>query len=128
MSSRTLYRRFKDGSLDKKLLPMKGKQKRNGSVKKRGKQVFKRSIHSRNKSYPNFKNEFGHFVGDTKVGKNHKSCVITLVERISKAIITLNPENRTAKAIENRLNRRLDQIPKHLVKSIIFDCRKEFSN
>ncbi|WP_105300740.1 IS30 family transposase [Anaerococcus marasmi] len=128
MSSRTLYRRFKDGSLDKKLLPMKGKRKKNGSVEKRGKQAFKRSIHSRNKSYPNFKNEFGHFEGDTIVGKNHKSCVITLVERVSKAIITLKPENRTAKAIENRLNSWLDQIPKHLVKSITFDCGKEFSN
>lgn len=128
MGSRTLYRHFKDGSLDKKLLPMIGKRKRNGSVEKRGKQAFKRSIHIRNKSYPNFKNEFGHFEGDTIVGKNRKSCAITLVERVSKAIITLKSENRTAKAIENRLNSWLDQIPKYLVKSIIFVCRKEFSN
>ena len=128
MSSRTLYRRFKDGTLEAKLLPMKGKRNKNGSIEKRGKQAFKRSIHSRNKSYPNFKNEFGHFEGDTIVGKDHKSCVITLVERVSKAIITLKPENRTAKAIENRLNSWLDQIPKHLAKSLTFDCGKEFSN
>ena len=47
MSSRTLYRRFKDGTSEAKLLPMKGKRKKNVSVEKRGKQAFKRSIHDR---------------------------------------------------------------------------------
>ena len=47
MSSRTLYRRFKDGILEAKLLTMKGKRKKNGSVEKRGKQSFKRSTHYR---------------------------------------------------------------------------------
>lgn len=49
MSSRTLYRRFKDETLEAKLLPTKGKRKKNGSVEKRGKQAFKRSIHDRKK-------------------------------------------------------------------------------
>ena len=128
MSSRTLYRRFKDGTLEVKLLPMKGKKKKNGSVEKRGKQAFKRSIHDRNKYYPNFTTEFGHFEGDTIVGKDHKSCVITLVEKESKAIVTLKPENRTAKSIEERLDKWLEQMPIKLVKSITFDCGKEFSN
>ncbi len=77
MSSRTLYRRFKDGTLEAKLLPMKSKRKKNGSVEKRRKQAFKISIHDRKKYYPNFATEFGHFEGDTIVGKNHKSYVIT---------------------------------------------------
>lgn len=88
MSSRTLYRRFKDGTLEAKLLPMKGKRKKNGSFEKRGKQVFKRSIHDWKKYYPNFATEFAHFEGDTIIGKDHKSCVITLVEKESKAIVT----------------------------------------
>lgn len=53
MSSRTLYRRFIDGTLEVKLLPMKGKRKKNGSVEKRGKQAIKRSIHDRKNYYPN---------------------------------------------------------------------------
>lgn len=81
MSSRTLYRRFKDRTLEAKLLPMKGKRKKNGSVGKRGKQAFKRCIHDRKKYYPNFTTEFGHFEGDTIVRKDHKSCVITLIEK-----------------------------------------------
>ena len=39
--------------------------------------------------YPNFETEFGHLEEDTIVGKNHKSAVITLVEKQSKAIIVL---------------------------------------
>ena len=35
MSSRTLYRRFEDGTLEAKLLPMKGKRKKKGSVEKK---------------------------------------------------------------------------------------------
>ncbi len=73
--------RFKDETLEVKLLPMKGKRKKNGSVEKIGKHAFKRIIHDRNKYYPNFTTEFGHFEGDTIVGKDHKSCVISLVEK-----------------------------------------------
>ena len=61
MSSRPLYRRFKDETLEVKLLPTKGKRKKDGSIEKRGKQAFKRSIHDRLKYYPNFATEFAHF-------------------------------------------------------------------
>lgn len=40
------------------------------------------------KYYPKFATEFAHFEGDTIVGKDHKSCLITLVEKESKAIVT----------------------------------------
>lgn len=46
MSSRALYRRFKNGTLEVELLPIKGKKK-NSSVEKRGKQALKRSTHDR---------------------------------------------------------------------------------
>ena len=68
MSSRTLYRRFKDGTLEAKLLPMKSKRKKNGSFEKRWKQAFRGSIHDRKKYYPNFDTEFAHFERDTIVG------------------------------------------------------------
>lgn len=45
-------------------------------------------------------NEFGHLEGDTIVGLKHKSAVITLVERLSKVIITLKPCGRQAIDIE----------------------------
>lgn len=39
--------------------------------------------------YTNFNIEFGNLEGDTIVGEKHKSAFVTLVERLSKAIITL---------------------------------------
>lgn len=92
------------------------KRKKNGSVKKGGKQAFKRSIYDRKKYYPNFATEFGHFEGDT------------IVEKETKATVTLKPKNRTAKSIEERLDEWLAQLPIKFVKTITFDCGKEFSN
>ncbi|WP_326717468.1 IS30 family transposase [Vagococcus jeotgali] len=127
-SVRTLYRLFSRESFDSTTLPMKGKRKPNGHKEKRGKQAFKRTIHQRDAEHNEFQNEFGHLEGDTIVGKNHKSAVITLVERLSKVIITLKPTGRHAIDIENSLNEWLKKCPNHLFKSITFDCGKEFSN
>ncbi|WP_148813800.1 IS30 family transposase, partial [Enterococcus faecium] len=87
---------------------------------KRGKQGFRRSIRDRKTDYTQFDHEFGHLEGDTIVGGKHKSAVITLVERLSKVIITLKPEGRQAKDIENRLNQWFRCVPKNLFKSITF--------
>lgn len=127
-SSRTLYRRFKDKTFDVNNLPLKGKRKPNGHQERRGKQAFKRTIGERAKEYPNFAHEFGHLEGDTIVGLNHKSAVITFAERLSKAIITLKPDGRKATDIEKAINDWLKQVPRNLFKSITFDCGKEFSN
>ncbi|WP_127824063.1 IS30 family transposase [Enterococcus faecium] len=125
----TLYRRFKTGEFNVLHLPMQGKRKPNGYKEKRGKQAFKRNISERKKKdYVVFEEEFGHLEGDTIVGIHHKSAVITLVERLSKAIIALKPEGRKAVDIENSINEWLQSVPKNLFKSITFDCGKEFSN
>ena len=107
---------------------MKGKRKPNGHKERRGKQSFKRNITEREKDYPQFKEEFGHIEGDTIVGVHHKSAVITLVERLSKVIITLKPNGRKASDIETAMNYWFHGIPRNLFRSITFDCGKEFSN
>ncbi|WP_316400461.1 IS30 family transposase, partial [Enterococcus faecium] len=117
-SVRTLYRMFKDKTFDPHDLPMKGKRKPNGHKEKRGKQAFKRNISERKKDYVVFEEEFGHLEGDTIVGIHHKSVVITIVERLSKAIIALKPEGRKAVDIENSINEWLQSVPKNLFKSI----------
>lgn len=127
-SMRTLYRRFEDETFDRTALPMKGKRKPNGYNERRGKQAFKRNIAEREKDYPLFKDEFGHIEGDTIVGARHKSAVITLVERLSKAIITLKPEGRKASDIETTLTQWFQLLPRNLFKSFTFYCGKEFSN
>ncbi|WP_225743103.1 IS30 family transposase [Marinilactibacillus sp. Marseille-P9653] len=127
-SVRTLYRQFKQGLFDQATLPMKGKRKPNGHKERRGKQAFKRNISERLDDYPHFTKEFGHLEGDTIVGVHHKSAVITLVERLSKVIITLKPDGRKARDIEAAVNNWFKTIPRNLFKSITFDCGKEFSN
>ncbi|MDB1749254.1 IS30 family transposase [Enterococcus avium] len=125
-SVRTLYRMFEKGLFDPLSLPLKGKCKPNGHQEKRGKQAFRRSIHQRKNEYANYSNEFGHLEGDTIIGAKHKSAVITLVERLTKVIITLKPAGRQAKDIEHRMNQWFQTFPRHMFKSITFDCGKEF--
>ncbi|MBU9673922.1 IS30 family transposase [Planococcus sp. CP5-4_YE] len=127
-SVRTLYRLFKNHVFDVATLPMKGKRKPNGHQERRGKQAFKRHISEREVDYPSFQQEFGHIEGDTIVGARHKSAVITLVERLTKVIIALKPSGRKARDIEIALDQWFQGIPRHLFKSITFDCGKEFSN
>lgn len=66
--------------------------------------------------------------GDTIVGVRHKSAVIMLFERLTIVIITLKPAGRKARDIEVSLDQWFQGIPRHLFKSITFDCGKEFSN
>ena len=79
-------------------------------------------------AYPSYHKEFGHLEGDTIIGKNHKSAVITFAERASKLIIALKTPGRKAEDIEVTLTNWFKQLPKNLFKSITFDCGKEFSN
>ncbi|SIO24098.1 Transposase and inactivated derivatives, IS30 family [Carnobacterium alterfunditum] len=127
-SVRTLYRQFKEKIFDETTLPMKGKRKPNGHKERRRKQAFKRNIAERVKDYPQFTKEFGHIEGDTIVGVQHKSAIITLVERLSKVIITLKSDGRKARDIETAMNHWFQVIPRNLFRSITFDCGKEFSN
>lgn len=125
---RTLYRLANRGILKKEDFSWKGKRKPKGHSEKRGKQAFRSDLCEGADSYPDFKTEFGHQEGDTIVGEKKKSAVITLVERCSKAIITLKTNGRKATDIEASINQWLSQVPSHLFKSITFDCGKEFSN
>lgn len=54
--------------------------------------------------------------------------MITLVERLSKVIIALKPEDRRAIDIEIATNTWFQSVPRNLFKSITFDCVKEFLN
>ncbi|MHC0240605.1 IS30 family transposase, partial [Enterococcus faecium] len=109
---------FSKGIFDIDTLPMRGKRKPNGHQEKRGKQQYQRSIHDRSDNYPDFNSEFGHLEGDTIVGIHHKSAVITLVERLSKVIITIKPNGRKALDIETALNQWFSRFPKNFFKSI----------
>ncbi len=88
-------------------MPFNGKRKSNNHCEKRGQYAFHRDLRERAECYPDFETEFGHLEGDTGdniVGKGCKSAVITLVERLSKAIITLKVTGRKASDIEQSID------------------------
>lgn len=127
-SMKTLYRRYRDDSrLDVKKLPMKGKRRSNGHIETRGRGSFCLTIHDRAKIFPNLAHEFGHLEGDSIVGKDHQSRVITLAERLYKPIVALKPKRTDATAVAERLDEWLSDIPRHTFKSITFDRGKEFA-
>lgn len=128
-SSRTLYRLAHTGVFPKQSLPWKGKRHKNGVKDKRGgRYTFRRTLIDQAHAYPRFDTEFGHCEGYTIIGANHHSCVLTLAERQTKAIIALHTNGCTAKDIEDTLDAWLSSLPKNFVKSITFDCGKEFAN
>src|SRR5699024_6383649 len=86
------------------------------------------SLEDRQKAYPKYEDEFGHLEGDTIIGKNHKSAVITFAERVSKLIIALETPGRKAEDIETTLNTWFNRLPKNIFMSITFYCGKEFCN
>ena len=60
---------------------------------------------------PQYQEEFGYLEGDTIVGAHHKSAVIMLVERQSKAIIPLKLTGHEAKDIAETVNKWLRAFP-----------------
>ncbi|VTZ95215.1 hypothetical protein LREP572_02129 [Limosilactobacillus reuteri] len=111
-----------------KQLPMKGKRHPNGYVEHRGKAgQLGRSIYQRYRDFPHYQHEFGHFEADTVQGKAHRGAVMTLVERQSKVMIVLNIHHKTDEAVNCQLDQWLAKLPRHFVKSIIFDNGKEFA-
>ena len=89
ISTKTLYKLAKQGVIDINKLRRKGKNNPKGHNETRGKINTCKTIHERDEKYPNAKTsiEYGHFEGDTIVGKARKSAIVTLVEKYSKYIV-----------------------------------------
>ena len=105
---------------------MKGKRKPKGHQEKLGKQAFRHSIHERSNDCTSFEAGFGHLEGGTIVRQKHESAVITLVERLSKVIITLKPCGRLATDIEKRLNAWFESVPKTCLNQLRLTVGKNF--
>ena len=108
----------------------RGKRYPNGYIETRGRGKtgqLDRSIYERYNDYYCYQKEFGHLEADTVQGNKHHGAVMTLVERISKVEIALNVHHRTAKCVNQSLDKWLVQVPRHLFKLITFDNGKEFA-
>ena len=102
----------------------KRRRKRYGSIDHRGVLQGKRSISER-PDYINNRSEFGHWEGDTVMGKDKHQCFLTLVERKSGLNRMLKLKNRSAKNVTKALISLIAAEP-HIFKSITFDNGTEF--
>lgn len=101
----------------------KKRRKRHGTYDARGRLAGKRLIDERPESV-NSRKEFGHWEGDTVVGRG-SSCILTLVERKSRLTLIGVLRNRTVDEV-NRVATQLLRPLRHAVKTITFDNGTEF--
>jgi len=109
-------------------LRRKGKNNPKGHNETRGKINTCKTIHERDEKYPNAKTsiEYGHFEGDTIVGKARKSAIVTLVEKYSKYIVLLKA-SRKSEDVKEAICKWLSSLHKSCISTITFDRGKEFS-
>jgi len=130
-SKSTLYLRGNELNINmKQTHKYRKKKKKKDPNKLMGKVKDMKSIHERDKTFPGVKNNtvFGHFEGDTIIGSNHSSVLITLAERATKCMIILTSINgKYAYYIKNRIVSYFNNIPYKDLITITFDQGKEFA-
>ena len=92
------------------------------------KRILGRSIEQRPAAV-NDRQEFGHWEGDTVIGKEHKSAILTLVERKTNKGFMLSLKDKSASAVTEAF-KTLKELPYYdnLFKSITFDNGSEFAD
>lgn len=132
----TVYNSINAGKLDldntyeekriKKHLFFKGKPRhKKGKEENRGKISAEYTIHDRPEE-ANLRLEKGHFEADTVLGKHKKSCLITLVERVSRYTVIVKINGKKSEEVRSALQKIIFSLPKK-IKSITPDNGKEFS-
>ncbi len=99
VSFKTIYRGIRAGFFQEetiKLLPRKGKVRKNGVKEKRGRIPDKKMIEERPQG-ANDRSEIGYYEGDAIVGKDHKEVIMTYVCRKTRLIIAELMPDRKAK-------------------------------
>lgn len=131
--TKTLYNIIDAGVLTLRNIDLQLKVKRKSNKEqpsRRHKRLYGRSIEER-PDFINAKAEFGHWEGDSVVGKDGKSSVLTLVERSTGTYIILRTKAKTSEATLTalrRLKRRYGKHFKHIFKSITLDNGSEFAD
>jgi len=108
---------------DLRIMP-KRRRKRYRSDDSRGVLRGKRNISARPKEIDD-RLEFGHWEGDTVMGKDHHQCIITLVERRTGLTRMAKLKNRTAALAAKAIIKIIEAEP-WLFKTITFDNGTEF--
>ena len=106
------YRRTRENTLRK---AFRDKQKAYRKITARPAHIQKRS-------------RYGHWEGDTVVGKGHSGCIATFVERKSGYLMAVKLNRGTAKKFELAAKRSFTAIPEGYRKTLTLDNGSEMSN
>ena len=118
ISGRTLYKHLRQGQ-------RKRRKKYGKKTATRGK-ITNRTPISKRPEYIEKRSTYGHWEGDTVIGKNHKQAIITLVERKGGYCIMGKVSSKNAELVSQKIEEMLSPY-KTLVKSITFDNGLEFA-
>ena len=126
LSFKSIYNWLYKGLLPKmSKLNLRRKGKSKSSTDKRGK-IGGKNISERPLKVEQ-RRELGHWEGDTIVGKDKKSVILTLVERVSRFTYIFSLEGMRSESVKLNIINLWSQLPKKLFKSMTFDNGKEFS-
>ena len=128
ITQKALYKLVKKGIIDDKKLRRKGKNNPKNHKDTRGRINDCKTIHERDKQYvkASTNQEYRHCGGDTIIGKNRQSSIITLVEKKSKYIVLLKASCKSQDVKDATLNWLNEQV-EISIKTMTFDRGKEFS-
>lgn len=130
VSTKTLYNWIEAGLLKIQPMDLLLKVRRKPPSKIRiQKREYGKSIDERPETVKN-REEFGHFEGDSIVGKDHKGQIITLVERKTRTGYMFVFKDRKAKnmvSVLRKLKKRYGEQFCRIFKSITFDNGSEFA-
>jgi IS30 family transposase len=73
-------------------------------------------------------NTYGHWEGDTLIGKNQNGAIVTLVERKGDWLRAIPVTSRKSEEVAQAVVQSLQDIPSHLRKTITFDNGSEFAD
>lgn len=115
----TLYTYLRQG--------MKKSRKRYGKSRSKRGQIPNRVSITQRPEYINKRSTYGHWEGDTIIGKNHKGVMITLVERKCGWTEIIKVSSKNAHVVSKAICKAMKKYRK-LVKSITFDNGLEFAD
>ena len=104
----------------------KKRQKRGGVYKRRGPIANRVSIEQRPQEVDDL-TTYGHWEGDTLIGKNQQGAVVTLTERKADWLRAIPVTSRNADEVAQAVTDALHDVPAPLLKSITFDNGSEFA-
>ncbi|MBL4679711.1 MAG: IS30 family transposase [Pseudomonadales bacterium] len=120
-----IYRdKLEGGELYTHLRCQKKRRKRYGKYDKRGKIVARVGIEDR-PAIVETKTRLGDWEGDTVEGAHHKGYLLTLVDRVSKYLVSEPLERKTA---ELTADATIGALSDHILETVTFDNGKEFAD